>query len=132
VQKPEFRTRSGGVIMGEKSEMKRGATSFDRCFLLFAHDCSIFLKSRLTSKKALAICSITSGSLVFGCMLAKATIPPNAISRNSTLHTHSSKSPCHFLTAVLKYGEHVQEQPLKLASQGFFSQFRVFEHSNML
>ena len=34
VPKPEFRTRTDGVTMGEKSERKRGATTFVLAFSL--------------------------------------------------------------------------------------------------
>ena len=51
VPKPEFRTRVDGVTMGEKSERKRGATTFDHWCSLFADDCAIFFNSRADLEK---------------------------------------------------------------------------------
>ncbi len=42
VAKPVFRTRSKGVIMGERSFRKRDASSFDLWTSLFADDCAIY------------------------------------------------------------------------------------------
>ncbi len=41
-----FRTRSKGVIMGERSFRKHDASSFDLWTSLFADDCAIFFNSR--------------------------------------------------------------------------------------
>ena len=49
--KPEFRTRVDGVTMGEKSERKRGATTFDHWCSLFADDCAIFFNSNADLEK---------------------------------------------------------------------------------
>ena len=46
VPKPEFRTRKDGVTMGEKSERKRGATTFEFWLSLFADDCALFFNTR--------------------------------------------------------------------------------------
>ena len=46
VSKPEFRTRTDGVTMSERSVRKRGATSFNLWLSLFADDCVLFFNSR--------------------------------------------------------------------------------------
>ena len=46
VPKPEFRTRTDDVIMGEKSERKRGAAAFEFWLSLFADDCALFFNTR--------------------------------------------------------------------------------------
>ena len=46
VPKPEFRTRTDGVTMGEKSERKRGAATFEFWLSLFADDCALFFNTR--------------------------------------------------------------------------------------
>ena len=46
VPKPEFRTRTDGVTMGEKSERKRGAKTFEFWLSLFADDCALFFNTR--------------------------------------------------------------------------------------
>ncbi len=46
VPKPEFRTRTDGVTMGEKSERKRVATTFEFWLSLFADDCALFFNTR--------------------------------------------------------------------------------------
>lgn len=46
VPKPEYCTRTNGVTMGERSERKRGASTFEFWLSLFADDCALFFNSR--------------------------------------------------------------------------------------
>jgi hypothetical protein len=41
-----FCTQTDGVTMGEKSERKRGATTFEFWLSLFADDCALFFNTR--------------------------------------------------------------------------------------
>jgi len=46
VPKPEYCMRTNGVTMGERSERKRGASTFEFWLSLFADDCALFFNSR--------------------------------------------------------------------------------------
>ena len=44
--RPTFRTRADGVTSGERSNRKRGVTSFELFASLFAGDCATFFETR--------------------------------------------------------------------------------------
>ncbi len=64
---------------------------------------------------------INSSQILSIVYLVKSQTPNRGRStHNSTLLMHSRKSPCHFLTAVHKYGDHVQNNQSNLLPRASF------------